>query len=310
MTLSLSLLWLPKGVATPPGPVRELSGRRAPLYFAVALLCAVPPKSIGKWKSNGHCVTRHATSSALLRPGLLWLRSFFCIQSSDDHKNNPNPKRWRRFSHPTLNLLSRRRRWPQKISDTTTRTHCLQLVWKKIHQNEEPSTTSFEPLARPLLSIRLPRWAPRTTSLATTGPINKRSSLQPARDGPRGAREASSSSATRSSHDYNPSSASSLLTRWTLKTRWRRRWYPRNYPRLTLDESSTSVFLSLFLVFPLNPISAMLIWKLAIFFSKLKKVSSPFFRVWLSGCRPNWQEELTAASHGPSNLTKSWHDDE
>lgn len=92
-------------------------------------------------------------------------------------------------------------------------------------------------------SIRPPHWAPRTSSLATAGPINKRSSLQPARDGPGGAQEASSSSATRSSHDYDPSSATSLLSRWTLTKTWRRRRrYPRNYPRLTLDFLSSSVF--------------------------------------------------------------------
>lgn len=35
------------------------------------------------------------------------------------------------------------------------------LVWMKRHQNRK-NLTPFEPLARPLLSIRLPHWAPRT----------------------------------------------------------------------------------------------------------------------------------------------------
>lgn len=143
-------------------------------------------------------------------------------------------------------------------------------------------------------SIRPPHWAPRTSSLATAGPINKRSSLQPARDGPGGAQEASSSSATRSSHDYDPSSATSLLSRWTLKTWRRRRRYPRNYPRLTLDFLSSSVFGFCFLVW--TPFRVDLIfWKLAIsVFSKLKNVSSPC----VVYCPHAWQQaQLTRGAH-------------
>jgi len=43
--LSLYCVIANGGVATPPGPVRELSGRRAPLYFAVANCCVQFPQN-------------------------------------------------------------------------------------------------------------------------------------------------------------------------------------------------------------------------------------------------------------------------